>query len=138
MKGISPLLAGVLMIAFTLAVAAIIGSWLTSISRTGTSQVESGFATTVNCSKGGLDIVSIPDATNIVIQNTGQISFSSGFSVSCGASAKSNTTVTLDTGAIATISNLTACNTNGNIIRVSSLDCPSVYIECTYGTDCPS
>ncbi|MCD6226359.1 MAG: hypothetical protein J7J93_01000, partial [Candidatus Aenigmarchaeota archaeon] len=32
MKGISPLMATVLIVAFTLAVAAIIGGWLTSIS----------------------------------------------------------------------------------------------------------
>ena len=56
-KGISPLIAGVLMIAFTLAVAAIVSGFLTSVAKTGTTQISTGFALQVNCTKAALDII---------------------------------------------------------------------------------
>jgi len=57
MKGISPLIASVLLIAFTLAVATIIGSWLTSVSKTSTQQIGSQLTQQVNCTGNILDVV---------------------------------------------------------------------------------
>ncbi len=79
-KGISPLIAGVLLIAFTLAVAAIIGGWLTSTVREETTQVGTGFALQVNCTKAALDIIDAVCVTNnitIGVSNTGPISVKS-------------------------------------------------------------
>ena len=56
-KGISPLIAAVLLIAFTLAVAAIVSGFLSTIAKTGTTQISTGFALQVNCTKAALDIV---------------------------------------------------------------------------------
>lgn len=136
MKGISPLMATVLIVAFTLAVAAIIGGWLTSISRTETATIESGMSTQIECAKGALDIVSV-DANGPIIHNVGQVNLTSGFSLVCGTNTSTQTGA-LNKGEITDLTSGTGCNTSGNIIRISSLDCPSVYTECTYGTDCPS
>ncbi|MDI6825761.1 MAG: hypothetical protein QMD36_01035 [Candidatus Aenigmarchaeota archaeon] len=57
MKGISPLIASVLLIAFTLGVATIIGTWLASVSKTGTETVGGTFGKEVNCSGVVMDIV---------------------------------------------------------------------------------
>jgi flagellin-like protein len=59
MKGISPLLATVLLIAITLTVAAILGSWFTSLTRTQTGIIEQNVKTQVNCSSANLEIVDV-------------------------------------------------------------------------------
>jgi len=55
-KGITPLLATVILIALTLAVAALIGSWLTSVTRMQTGIIEEDIQTQVNCSSALLEI----------------------------------------------------------------------------------
>ncbi len=136
MKGISPLIATVLIVAFTLAVAAIIGGWLTSISRTETSTIESGMATQIECTKAQIDIVSV-GATGPVIQNIGQVNFTAkGFGLLCGTNT-STTATALTVGQFLSLVSGTGCDTATNIVRVSSIDCPGTYAECTKGTDCP-
>jgi len=66
MKGVSPFLASVLIIAFTLSVAAIIGGWLVSTSKTETEIVELERQRTVNCSQAILVI----DSTTCVEGNS--------------------------------------------------------------------
>ena len=137
MKGISPLLASVLLIAFTLAVAVVIGSWLTSISSQETSIVSDSLNKTVTCSKGVLDIVDIPDNNTVIIQNSGQIDLTGSFTLSCGANITTSASTGLPTGGMASLTS-SGCQDSGNKIRVSSHVCPSVYTECTYNTDCPT
>lgn len=71
-------MASILLIAFTLAVATIVGSWLTSMTRTGTETTETGFSAQVNCSKVVLDVVDAlcHDNTNVTISisNIGSLS----------------------------------------------------------------
>lgn len=78
MKGISPLIASVLLIAFTLGVALIIGTWLTSVSKSSTETVGGQFGQEVNCSKVILDIVDAlcHGTTNVTVtlQDIGSIS----------------------------------------------------------------
>ena len=136
MKGISPLMASVLLIAFTLAVAVVIGSWLTSLSSQQASTVGGAVNETVTCSKGVLDIVSIVNDTTVIIQNAGQIGLSGNFTLSCGGNI-STTSLTFEKGDMASLSCNGACQTSGNKIRVSSYVCPQVYAECIYGTNCP-
>ena len=128
-------MATVLIVAFTLAVAAIIGGWLTSISRTETSTIESGMSTQIECTKAQIDIVSV-DADGPVIQNIGQVNFTSGFALVCGTNTSTKTTA-LNIGEFLDLDSGTTCATSGNVVRVSSIDCPGTYAECTYGTDCP-
>jgi len=136
MKGITPLMATVLLVAFTLAVAAIIGGWLTSISRTETAMIESGLSTQIECTKALIDIVSV-DGDGPVIQNIGQVNFTAkGFGLVCGTNTSTTETALL-IGHFLDLASGTGCNTTGNVVRVSSIDCPGTYAECTYGTDCP-
>jgi flagellin-like protein len=77
LKGISPLIASVLLIAFTLGVAAVIGTWLASVSKTGTETVGGEFSRGVNCSGVILDIADAicHHTTNVTIMlhNLGSI-----------------------------------------------------------------
>jgi len=137
MKGISTFLATILLIAFTLTVAVIIGSWLTSMSSQQSITVGGTANQTVSCSKGVLSIVSIPNSTLVIIQNQGQIDLSGNFSLSCGGNITYPTsTVSLAKGGMNSLIG-TGCTIAGFKIRASSQVCPSVYAECTYGTDCP-
>lgn len=139
MKGISPLIASILLIAFTLSVAVVIGSWLTSISTQQTGIVGGSINETVTCAQGVLNIVSIINSTTITIQNQGQIDLSGDFTLSCGPNITTTSSVSLDKGKMVAISlnNTIGCQTPGNKIRVSSHTCAQVYMECTYGTNCP-
>jgi hypothetical protein len=57
------------LIAFTLGVATIIGSWLTSVSKTGTEKVGGQFGAQTNCSYAVLDIIDAlcHDTTNVTV-----------------------------------------------------------------------
>ena len=55
-KGISPLLATVILIALTLSVAALLGSWFTSLTRMQTGIIEEAAEKQVNCTAALLDI----------------------------------------------------------------------------------
>lgn len=58
-KGISPIIATVLMIAFTVAVAGILSGWLTAFTTTSTQTVKSQSDTELTCSYGGISIGSL-------------------------------------------------------------------------------
>ncbi len=82
MKGVSPLIAVVLTIAFTVGVAALISGWLTVFSKSSTGIVESQSTTKINCNYGGIRIVDdsmkcgftgSSDRLNFTIENTGTI-----------------------------------------------------------------
>ncbi|OYT42108.1 MAG: hypothetical protein B6U78_02065 [Candidatus Aenigmarchaeota archaeon ex4484_224] len=70
MKGISPLIAAVLLIAFTVAVGGIIATWLTSFSKTTTGAAGGQTKTLLGCSGAYIEILSY-DHTNgkIVFKN---------------------------------------------------------------------
>jgi len=70
LKGISPLIASVLLIAFTLGVATIIGSWLTSVSKTSTQQIGSQLTQQVNCTGNIIDIVDATCHDNTIVTVT--------------------------------------------------------------------
>lgn len=77
MKGISPLLSTVLLIAFTLTVATIIGSWLTSTMKTSTDTVGGQLASNVNCSSNIINLDALcHNNTNVtvIVQNIGSAS----------------------------------------------------------------
>jgi len=130
MKGVSPLLAGVLMIAFVLAVAAIVGGWLTSIAKTETSTIETGMTAQLNCSKGVLSIVDISDQTTIIVHNLGYIDLT-GFSIACNGSITSDSTTLIKRGNITSLTGVGICNTTATEVRVQSVSCPEVWAERT-------
>ncbi len=77
MKGINPLIASVLLIAFTVAVGGIISLWLTSFSKVMTSKAESTSIASSECAGAYFDIITVNDdnvATNgllIAVRNSG-------------------------------------------------------------------
>lgn len=82
MKGISPMIATVLLLAFTVAVGAILSVWFTSLTTTQTSNLENRTSGVIKCS-GALviDEVKVPTTTgtvlNVTYLNYGQYSVSS-------------------------------------------------------------
>lgn len=76
-KGISPLIATVLLIAFTVGVAGIISTWLTGFTQQSTKQVGEQSNIEVTCSYGGISLSSLRYGSNTMagnIENTGSIS----------------------------------------------------------------
>ena len=128
-------MATVLVVAFTLAVAALVGGWLTSTTQKTTSTIESGLSDQLDCSKGVIDIISVNE-NGPLIQNMGQVEFSNGLSLACGTNVNT-TSENITVGEMYAMTCGTNCTDDGIIIRVASIDCPSVFVECTYGTDCP-
>lgn len=79
MKGISPLIATVLLIAFTVAVAGLLSTWLTGFTSQSTKQVSESSSTTLSCSYGGVSFGSLKfsSGTSTIagnIENTGTVS----------------------------------------------------------------
>lgn len=79
MKGIDPLVATVLLIAFTVAVGGIISIWLTGFTQTQTAAVGSQASTSITCSNGGISLSSLGYCSSNgylsgQISNTGTIS----------------------------------------------------------------
>lgn len=80
-KGISPLIASVLLIAFTVSVAMIVMGWFSSFVRTTTTNVSGVTETAIGCSSGIIEIdhIYIQNQTGsawIVAKNSGQIALS--------------------------------------------------------------
>lgn len=76
-KGISPLIATVLLIAFTVAIGGLISVWLTSFTRTQTSAVGSQASTSITCSNGNIALSSVCYGNSYLaalLTNTGSIS----------------------------------------------------------------
>jgi flagellin-like protein len=59
MKAVSPLIATVLLIAFTIAVGGLISIWLTGFTQTQTQSVGTQASTSIVCSNGGLSLSSV-------------------------------------------------------------------------------
>lgn len=78
-KGISPLIAEVLLIGFTVAVASIIIVWVTSFTKTSTREIGSQAETQMSCTYGGIefyDTVTYNSSSSILsgyLRNTGNI-----------------------------------------------------------------
>lgn len=76
MKAVSPLIATVLLIAFTVAVGGLISIWLTGFTQTQTQSVGSQASTQITCSNGGLALSSMSYCSRYLagkISNTGSI-----------------------------------------------------------------
>ncbi|MBU5689633.1 MAG: archaellin/type IV pilin N-terminal domain-containing protein [Candidatus Aenigmatarchaeota archaeon] len=63
-KGVSPLIATVLLIAFTLSIAGLIGGWLSGMTKTQTESIEKSSMETMNCTGSVVSIF------NVVCTNT--------------------------------------------------------------------
>src|SRR3990172_5452125 len=76
MKGVSPLIATVLLIAFTIAVGGIISVWLTQFTMTTTETVGKESENQITCGTGGVQLTNIELCSNYLsgeISNSGSI-----------------------------------------------------------------
>jgi len=139
-KGISQLIAGVLLIAFTLAVAAIVSGWLVTMIRGTTKQVGEATEEQTECVAGLLEIITQTCQSgrlDITIQNSGTVDLTN-FTIFAtidttshvNTSAENSNTILLP-GEVVTLTSRNPTEISGNItkIRVSAGNCPQVYRE---------
>ena len=153
-KGLSPLVATVLLIAFTLSIAGLIGGWLTSLTKSQTSTIEQGSTTLINCTSALIDITDVVCSNSsqqlrIAIANLGDVEL---YDFSAFASIN-NTLYTNNTGGPNSTNTLrpgqqiiliygcdrTQFCTNGATltkVRVSAGNCPQVSLEHTANAKC--
>jgi flagellin-like protein len=67
MKGISPLIATILLIAFTVSIGGVLSLWLTSLTKTQIGTTESQASAVIKCSSADLKILSASSINNRVI-----------------------------------------------------------------------
>ena len=72
MKGISPMLATILLVAFTVAVGGLISVWMTSFTRTTQSNVESASLNQTKCAGTYIDVISVATAAITVVNRGSQ------------------------------------------------------------------
>ena len=146
-KGISPIVATVLLIAFTLAVASLLGGWLTSLTKTQTDTIEQGTSKAVNCSSAVIDIVNVICANSsqqlkVAINNVGQnelwdfsvfASLNNTFYSNSTGGPNSTNTLKLGEQII-----LVYCANNALVskVRVTPGSCPQAWAEKTVNVRC--
>jgi flagellin-like protein len=149
-KGISPLIAAVILIAFVIAVAGIASTFFTGFTKEQKAGVESKAGTIVDCSVATLDLdqdtvdINNTDISNVkfnfVLSNTGQedlaglkvILYNSTYAGTC---LPSDTDITV--GETITLSNSTSCaGPSGTItkVQVTTTTCAGVRSELTNET----
>ena len=135
-----------MLIAFTLAVAALVGSWFTSLTKTETDVIESSAKEQINCSAGILDIVEVvcknsTEELKIAIQNMGTIGLYD-FSIVAkinntfyvNSTVGPNSTTQLKPGqqyVLVYYCNSTYCPGDDDVrtVRVSPGNCPQAWAE---------
>lgn len=77
MKGLSPIIATVMLIALTLSVVGILATWFTSLTKGVGEDIESTSTSLINCSKANLDLIGVicsnsTQQLQIAVENSGQ------------------------------------------------------------------
>jgi flagellin-like protein len=130
LKGISPLIASVLLIAFTLAAATIIGAWMTSTMKSSTDTVGGQLTSNVNCSSNVINLDVLCHNNNnvtVIVQNIGSASLTNPsfyMKTSDETTCISNQTDTISVGGFAKYEiNCTnfAVNKTLNYVKVTAL-----------------
>ena len=153
-KGITPLLATVILIALTLTVAALLGSWFASLTSTQTNIIEEDITTQINCSSAVLEITDITcsgnnDSIKIMITNLGHdiplYNFSTVVFVNntyyLNSTGGPNSTNPLNPGEQAILSyrceNTTYCVNGKKVSKVivSPSNCPQARAEKTFSDE---
>ncbi len=135
-KGISPLIAVVLLIAFTIAVGAIIGAWVTTFSRGKTGELSEGAEETLNCAGAGLRFDTDDIGTSrVLIRNTGDVNLWEFTITVINESSQNATSYPVDqfnssTNALTpqqpgAISNSSMSISAGHTVRVVAGNCPN-------------
>lgn len=150
------MVATVLLIAFTLSVAGLLGGWLTSITKSETDTISQGATKTVNCSSAILDIVDVlcynsTQQLRVAINNIGNVEL---YDFSVFASLNNtfysnntggpNSTNTMKTGEQTILvygcdkNNYCADGATVTKVRVTPGNCPEAWAERTVNAKCVS
>lgn len=139
-KGISPLIAAVLLIAFTLAVAALLTAWVTTFTQDTTDAVGDRSTEVIECSYAGLSVYSVSydnnnNWVNVSVANTGTTALGNVTVVALENGVVVGDTFTLDgengrpeapeQGDIASVG-ITGVDSQPSAVRASSTSCPGV------------
>jgi len=153
-KGISPLVATVMLIAITLAVSALLGSWFTSTIRVETEIIGENAAKQINCSSAILDIVDIicsssNQSLKIALANQGNIELynfsvlvkmNNTFYDNSTGGPNSNDPLNPGEQTILTYycSNVVFCGANKTVdkVRISPSNCPQAWTETNVKKTC--
>ncbi|HLC76960.1 MAG TPA: archaellin/type IV pilin N-terminal domain-containing protein [archaeon] len=139
MKGISPLIASVLLIAFTVSIATLVSGWFSTLTRSTTTTVSNKTSESISCSNAQISIEDVyisagsvaTGSARVIVKNNGyttigvnglQIYNTTGQNFSSGFSPVS----TFDAGAIQTFS----------IVNVSVISCPSTFSKVIVTSNC--
>lgn len=136
-KGISPLIAAVLLIAFTMAVAAILTAWVTTFTQDTTSEIGNESSRLVQCSFGGLSIYDVTAGSSqitVQVANTGTREFTRDVVVtatdSSGNTNQSRISGGMETGDVVSttvgLSGVSNDLTDIDEVEVRSVECPEV------------
>lgn len=132
MKAISPLIASVLLIAFTVAVGGVLSVWITSFTTSSTQTVEEQATTSLACSYGGVSLSNLKYCGGGLsgrVENTGNIALGNITIQIVYANAsmqKHYRNVTIEVGEIDSFN--VSCSSGYDKIRVST-NCSTVYDE---------
>ncbi len=140
-KGISPLIAAVLLIVFTVAVGTLIMNWMTTYTKTTTESAGSGTTSTMNCAKQILDIADIKTSGNfnvtVLVQNQGSVAANMtkviAYDDSGNTCTINSTPQTVSAGDIVILptKNCSGLSTSSFTVRATT-DCGGVYDEEDY------
>ncbi|MDY6761920.1 MAG: archaellin/type IV pilin N-terminal domain-containing protein [Candidatus Nanohaloarchaea archaeon] len=134
-KGVSPLIAAVLLIAFTMAVAAILTAWVTTFTQEQTSQLGNQSAQQIDCNFGQIDVFSRESSTrwvNISLENSGRVDLTniSVTAVAGGSVLGTEYIGNLSSGQIDDAAVFTD-GTDPDEVRAASKECPRVSVSQT-------
>ncbi|MFB6294922.1 MAG: CARDB domain-containing protein [Candidatus Nanohaloarchaea archaeon] len=133
--GISPLIAAVLLIAFTMAVGAIITTWATTFTQERSQQLSNRSEQMVRCSYAGMDVYDVVydsanSQTDVSVENTGTVDFNNvSVAAFTGASVQARTYLSsLASGEVETVT-IDGTTSKPDKVRAASKDCPAVVSE---------
>lgn len=113
MKGVSPLVASVLLIAFTVAVSMIVMGWFSTFVRGTTANISGATEEALGCNVAGINIEHIyvsGSTATIVVKNTGFVDLTvSGMLANTTGGSCSFQSITLPKGGVGSLQN-TSCN----------------------------
>jgi flagellin-like protein len=153
-KGLSPLMASIILIALTLTVAAFLGSWLTSMTKSQTGTVERGGEKLINCTNARMDIATVicsnpSGLIKIAVTNIGQLElYNFSIFVKAGSNLFSNSSYpagTINPGEQiifqqpcdkTAVTGTCANGTTVELVRITPGNCPSAYTEETFAVVC--
>ncbi|MDY6769444.1 MAG: archaellin/type IV pilin N-terminal domain-containing protein [Candidatus Nanohaloarchaea archaeon] len=135
-KGVSPLIAAVLLIAFTMAVAAILTAWVTTFTQEQTAELGNKSAKQIDCSFGQLEIFDTTSDTTwvtVAITNTGTVDFNntSVTTLSGGSVLGKGYLSDLGSGQTKSINVSWSSGGAAETVRIATQQCPTVTDEAT-------